>query len=185
MTDILDGLSNFFVMGEGSGTDIVVESVKSPFSSDALDEFLHENPAENLTIRLPKNKFISDFESAKILMPSSGYVKQLTVETDQMIEADELHWLAGVEHLGLAMRRPKEGLSYLDSEEFTSSLLSYVSYDAHIDFTLFTSTSGPSSRSGKLSEAVKSDIAKIDSAFAGFKNYQGCQYKKRMPYLIG
>ena len=84
------------------------------------------------------------------------------------------------------MRRPKTGFGYLDAENFMRDLLSVVSADTYIEFTLFDVTNaGPQSRSRRLPREVQSDIEMIDDIFAGFKNYQSCKYQKRMRRLIG
>lgn len=139
---------------------------------------------EKLAIDLPGDRLvcmIGELEHHQAFAPSHGWVKSLTVETDMMIETYELEWLTGVQSLTLAIRRPKEGLGRLNSDEFVSSFLSYIDPTADFRVVLFqTSMNGPNTRSKRVSSDIQSDIDRIDNIFAGFKTYKKCTFQRRL-----
>ncbi|MGJ8558948.1 MAG: hypothetical protein ACSHX3_01800 [Litorimonas sp.] len=187
MTDMFDHFAKATMRCDDASAEIAVAELSKGFDETACEEWIEDMLPRTVSIVLPLDRMIEMQDASHILMPSAGHVTQICVETDQMIEGEGpyLEALTGVKHLGLAMRRPKEGLGTLDFAKFQSSLLSYIDADVPINFTLYGRVgAGPLSRQRNL-PAIQDDIDRIDGLFAGFPNYQGCTYRKSMRQLIG
>ena len=186
MNKLLEHLHEFSVNADKGVTNISIESVAPTLNVTALGEILEDMDLPNLSLRFPLDKITCDFPNAREVSQLPAKIRQITIELDQFDDETEFGLFLDIERLGIAMRRPKTGFVYLDAENFMSDLLSVVSADTYIEFTLFDVTNaGPQSRSRRLPREVQSDIEMIDDIFAGFKNYQSCKYQKRMRRLIG
>ena len=187
MNTLLEHLRKFSVDADKSVTDITIQTVAPAFNLSTLGETLEDIALPNLSLRFPLDKITCDFSTAREISQLPAKIRQITIELDQFDDDTEFGLFPDIERLGLAMRRPKTGLGYLDANNFMTDLLSVISGNTHIEFTLFDmSNSGPITRAKKhVPSKVPIDIDIINSIFAGFKNYQGCEYKNRMPRLIG
>ena len=186
MNMLLEHLHRFSVTADKSATDISIVSVAPTFSPVALGEVLDDMNLPCLSLRFPLDKITCDFSTAREISQLPAKITQIAIEIDQFDDETEFGLFPNIERLGIAMRRPKTGLGYFDTENFMSDLLSVFSADAHLEFTLFNASNpGPQRRSRKLSREVQDDIEIIDNIFAGFKNYQGCEYRYRMLHLTG